>query len=186
MTRFNNTLRAALFAGTALALAGPVAAEKVGSVEQAVNVFENGQATGGAMMTVDAKGPVAITDGVELPGFAFAVYNVDFTDHSLTMKLIAQLEKLQITKYDATTFDRYYFSFDHDIASADLSDRTDENFNATVEIFAPGTKVTSKGAFIDGLGTEFSFEHGGILVTVGEGTDLTRITENGGALIVNF
>ena len=77
-----------------MALAGPVVADTMAAVSLAVNFFENGQATGAAPMTVDAKGPVQITDAVELPGFAFQVYDVDFTANSLTMTLIAQLENL--------------------------------------------------------------------------------------------
>ncbi|MEM1373421.1 MAG: hypothetical protein AAGF78_03450 [Pseudomonadota bacterium] len=178
------TLVAAL-AGT-LALAPAVSADMANTVTQAVNAFENAQATGGAPMTVDAKGPVAISDDVELPGFAFAVYDVDFTESSVTMTLVAQLENLQITLYDDTTFDRYYFGFDTPISEAALAASTDENFAATVEIIEPGTVVTNAGAFVDGLGTEFTFDNGGILVTVGEGTDLTKILENGGALTVEF
>jgi hypothetical protein len=100
--------------------------------------------------------------------------------------LIAQLEKLQITLYDDTTFDRYYFAFDKEVSSAELSDMTDANFAADVEILAPGTTVSSKGAFVDGMATDFTFENGGILITIGAGTDLTKITANGGSLTVNF
>lgn len=187
MTHFKSILATALFASTALSFAVmPAAADTISTVAQAVNFFENGQATGGNPMTVDAKGPVEITDAVELPGFAFAVYDVDVTRDSLTMTLIAELEKLQITLYDDTTFDRYYFAFDKEVTSAELSDRTDENFSATVEMIQPGTTVSSMGAFVDGLPTNFTFENGGILITVGEGTDLTKISENGGSLTVNF
>lgn len=187
MTHFKSILATALFASTALSFAAmPAAADTLSTVAQAVNFFENGQATGGKSMTVDAKGPVEITDAVELPGFAFAVYDVDVTTDSLTMTLIAELEKLQITLYDDTTFDRYYFAFDEEVTSAELSDSTDENFSATVEMIQPGTIVSSVGAFVDGLPTSFTFENGGILITVGEGTDLTKISENGGSLKVNF
>ena len=178
MTLFNKTLRAALLAGSAFSVfsAGPVSAEMVGTGDQAVNFFQNAQATGGAMMTVDAEGPVAISDNVELPGFAFAVYDVDFTADSLTMKLVAQLKNLQITQYDDTIFDRYYFTFEQPVTEAKLSDMTDAKFGATVEIIASGANVTSAGAFVEDLPTEFTFGNGGILVTVGEGTDLTKIS----------
>lgn len=169
-----------------VALAAPTFAQSANTVTQAVNAFQNGQATNGAPMTVDAKGPVEITDAVELPGFAFAVYDVDFTENSLTMTLIADLEKLMITQYDGSTFDRYYFAFDTPITAAELSDATDVNFSATVEIIEPGTTVNTAGAFVDGLDTEFTFENGGILVTVGEGTDLAKILGNNGALTINF
>lgn len=188
MTIFKSTLRTGVFAcvATAALVASPAFADTAGSVDHAVNFFQNAKATGGAPMTVDAKGPVEINDEVELPGFAFNVYDVDFTANSVTMNLVAQLEKLQITLYDDTTFDRYYFAFDQEISSAELSDMTDENFKATVEVVAPGTQITSKGAFVDGMATEFTFENGGILVTIGEGTDLTKILENSGSLTVNY
>lgn len=187
MTPQKTTLVAAVLSSAAFSFAAmPAMADSFGSVTQAVNFFENGQATGGNPMTVDAKGPVEITDAVELPGFAFAVYDVDVTPNSLTMTLIAQLEKLQITLYDDTTFDRYYFAFDAEVTSAELSDTTDGNFSATVEVIEPGTTATAMGAFVEGLPTDYTFENGGILVTVGEGTDLTKISENGGSLTVNF
>ncbi len=181
-------LPAALLSGLAFAALSAVSAtaDTATTVSQAVNFFENSQATGGNPMTVDAKGPVTIGDDVELPNFAFAVYDVDFTDSSVTMTLVAELEKLQITLYDDTTFDRYYFAFDHAVSAATLSDATDENFSATVEVLAPGTTVTSAGAFVDGLATDFTFENGGILVTIGAGTDLAKVTENGGSLTVDF
>ena len=175
------------FAAALLAMAPFAAtADTAATTATAVNFFQNGQATGGAPMTVDAQGPVEITDAVELPGFAFHVYDVDFTPNSLTMTLVAELENLQITLYDDTTFDRYYFAFDEQVTSAEISDMTDANFSATVEIIAPETSVSSAGAFVDGLATDFTFENGGILITVGEGTDLTAIAANGGSLTVNF
>ncbi len=185
MIKSKSILCAALFTGAAIA-SGTVAAETPATVSQAVNFFENGKATGGVPFTVDAKGPVEITDEVELPGFAFHVYDLDFTTDSVTMTLVANLEKLQITLYDDSTFDRYYFAFDQEVTSAELSDNTDENFAATVEMVSPGTNISSKGAFVDGLATDYTFENGGILITIGEGTDLTKISENGGSLTVKF
>ena len=179
----------ALFAVATLVLAGGCSsgdADTASIVNQAVNTFQNSQATGGTASTVDVKGPADITDAVEFPGFAFSVYDVDVTGNSVTMKLVAQLENLQITLYDATTFDRYYFEFDQRITEATLSDATDENFAATVKLIEPGATVTTAGTFVDGLASEFTFENGGILITLGEGTDLTKITENGGSLVVNF
>lgn len=183
-----NVLRTAActVAFTLAAFANTAVAATPTTVETAANLFQNGKATGSQAMTVDAKGPVAISDAVEFPGFAFAVYDVDVTEDSVTMTLIADLAKLQITLYDDTTFDRYYFAFDTAVTSAEISGESDENFKATVEILEPGTSVTSVGAFVDGMPTEFVMENGGILVTVGEGTDLTKISENGGSLTVNF
>lgn len=188
MTIFKSTLRTVVFAyaATTVFVAGPAFADTAGSVSHAVNFFQNGEFTGGAPMTVDAKGPIEISDEVELPGFAFHVYDIDFTANSLTMTLVAQLDKLKVTLYDDTTFDRYYFAFDQEITSVELSDTTDENFKASVEIVGPGTQVSSKGAFVDGTPTEFTFDKGGLLVTIGEGTDLTKILDNSGSLTVNF
>ncbi len=188
MKLLKSITRPAVLAGAVVAFtaAGCAAMMSAATVSQAVNMFENGQATGGVPLTVDAKGPVAITDGVELQGFAFGTYDVDATANSITMTLVAQLENLQITNYDATTFDRYYFAFDSKVRSASISPMSDPNFSATVEVLRPGTQVTAAGAFVDGLGTDFTFDKGGILVTIGEGTDLTKISENGGSLTVNF
>lgn len=185
MNKLKLTLNSIVFVCTA-ALGVSAFADMAGNLNQAVNLFQNAKATNGMPFTVDAKGPVEITDEVELPGFAFRVYDVDITVNSLTMTLIAKLEKLQITLYDETTFDRYYFAFDQKITSAQLSDKSDENFHATVEIVEPGMKVTSSGSFVEGLPTEFVFDNGGILITIGNGTDLTKISENGGSLTVNF
>lgn len=185
MTTLKFTLPAVALAFAAFTASAPTFAD-AGSVSQAVNFFQNAKATGGQAMTVDAKGPVQISDDVELPGFAFQVYDVDFTADSVTMKLVAQLEKLQITLYDDTTFDRYYFAFDKEITTATLSESTNENFKASVEIVEPGTKISSVGAFVDGMSTEFTFDNGGILITIGEGTDLTKISGDAGSLTVNF
>ena len=78
-------LTSAAFTSAAL----PALADTATTMTQAVNFFENAQATGGNPMTVDVKVPVQITDSVELPGFAFAFYDVDVTCDRLTMSLIA-------------------------------------------------------------------------------------------------
>jgi hypothetical protein len=41
--------------------------------------------------------------------------------------------------------------------------------------------MTLARSFVDDLPTEFTFNKGGMLLTIGEGTDLTIITENGGS-----
>ncbi|MEM9603451.1 MAG: hypothetical protein AAGA11_11355 [Pseudomonadota bacterium] len=178
--------RAACF-GAALVLGTPGAfAGDASTLEVAVNTFQNSTATGGAQMTVDAKGPVTIGDTVELPGFAFNVYDVDLTANSVTLTLVADLAKLQITQYDETTFDRYYISLDAPVDSARLSDATHADFAATVDIIAPGTALSTAGAFVQGMASEFSFDTGGLLITIGDGTDLTKIKADGGALTVDF
>lgn len=176
----------ALAVSAAFTFISPASADKPGNLSQAINLFQNGQATGGKPFTVDARDSVKISDEIELPGFAFQVYDIDFTDSSLTMTLIAKLEKLKITVYDDTTFDRYYFAFDKEISSAKLSDKTDENFKANIEIMKPGTQITSDGSFVEGLPTDFTFENGGILITIGDGTDLNKISANGGSLTLDF
>ncbi|WP_273507944.1 hypothetical protein [Planktotalea frisia] len=188
MTQKLSTLRNSVFTAAVIALAVslPASAEMAGSLKQIVNTFQNGQATRGAEMAVDAKSAVTITDGVELPGFAFHVYDVDATGDSVTMTLVAKLEKLMVTKYDETTFDRYYIELDREVTSAEIAASSDENFSASVEILAPGTQVTAAGAFVEGLASAYTFENGAILVTVGDGTDLTKIIENNGSLTVNF
>lgn len=156
------------------------------TVAQAVNSFQNAMATMGVAATVDSQGPIEISDEVELPGFAFGTYDVDVSADNLTMTLIADPANLMITMYDDTTFDRYYYAFDQEIVSAELDGSTDPNFAATVELLEPGTTVTTATSFVDGLPTEWTFENGAILVTIGEGTDLNEISANGGSLTVNF
>ena len=156
------------------------------TVEQAVNTFQNSMATGGGAFTVDVQGPAAITDETELVGFAFGTYDVDATASSVTLTLVADLDQLQITQYDSSTFDRYYFSFDAEIGAAEISDATHPDFSATVELIEPGTSVTTDGTFVEGLATDFTFETGGFLITIGDGTDLTPIREDGGSLTVEF
>ena len=69
---------------------------------------------------------------------------------------------------------------------AKLSDVTDANFSAKVEAIAPGTTVSTAGAFVDGMPNEHMFENGGLLITIGEGTDLAKILANNGSLTVEF
>ena len=156
------------------------------TVNQAVNSFQNAMATGGAAATVDSQGPVPISDDVELPGFAFGTYDVDVTADSLTMTLVADPANLMITMYDGTTFDRYYYEFDEVMTAAEIADSTDPNFSATVEILEPGATVMTDTSFVKGLPTEWTFENGALLITIGEGTDLTEISNNDGSLTVNF
>lgn len=188
VTNLKSNLRTSVFVSAALAFVAvlPASAEMAGSLNQVVNTFQNGEATGGAQMAVDAKGPVAISDDVELPGFAFHVYDVDATGNSITMTLVADLEKLMITNYDDTTFDRYYIELDRTVSSAEVAASSDENFSATIEILEPGATLAAAGAFVEGLASDYTFENGAILVTVGEGTDLTKIAKNGGSLTINF
>ena len=185
MNLYKTIFCSTLLAGTLITVTQAVA-ETPETVSQAVNFFENAKATGGAPFTVDARAELPINDEVELPGFAFKVYDVDFTPSSLTMTLTADLEKLQVTLYDKATFDRYYFAFDKTITSAKIADSTDESFKAMVEIVSPGTQISSKGTFVDGLPTDFTLDNGGILITIGEGTDLTKIKNNSGSLTINF
>lgn len=111
---------------------------------------------------------------------------MDATANSITMTLVADPANLQVTMYDDTTFDRYYFELDEAVTSASIAASTDENFAATVEILDPGATATTSGTFVKGLATDFTFDNGGILLTIGDGTDLTAISDNDGAITIDF
>lgn len=135
---------------------------------------------------MDQGGPVAVAAGVEFPGFAFGTYDVDVSANSLTMTLATDPNDLGIAVYDASTVDQYYFAFDQKISSAFLdTGASNANFAAIVDIIAPGTTANAGGTFGPGLDTSFSFGNGGILVSIGEGTDLFGVG-TGGALTVQF
>ncbi|MEM8979766.1 MAG: VPLPA-CTERM sorting domain-containing protein [Pseudomonadota bacterium] len=172
-------LGAAVLAGSAMG----AQAATLTTVDQAVNIFTSGPVTGGAAVVVDAATNVAIESGVELPGFAFGTYDVDFTADSLTMTFVNDPANLGIALYDSTTVDQYYFEFNERIATAAISSFT-LGFAADVEIVAAGTSVSSIDAFGLGLPTDFTFANGGILVSVGEGTDLNAVG-TGGSLTID-
>lgn len=159
-------------------------AATLSSIEQAVNIFTSDSVTGGVPLTVDVGGPNAIGAGVEFPGFAFGTYDVDVSASSLTMTFVNDPANLGISVYDASTVDQYYFEFDQGISAASISGFTD-GFAASVEIIAPGSTASSVGSFVDGLPTSFVFENGGILISIGEGTDFNLIG-TGGSLTVDF
>lgn len=173
-------LSAAMITGSAVA----AHAASVTQLDQAVNIFASGSVTGGAPFTVDVAEDTAITDGVELPGFAFGTYDVDVSADSITMTFVNDPSNLGISVYDVTTVDFYYYEFDQRLASASISALT-EGFAASVELIAPGAMASSVGAFVDGLGTEFTFANGGFLVSIGEGTDLNQVG-TGGSLTIDF
>lgn len=175
---------ATLFVGAVAISATAAFADDATSVNQAVNVFVNADVTKGVPMTVDAKGPATIGAGVEFPGFAFGVYDVDAAPGTIKMTLATDPSKLQVGTYDANTRDLYYYEFDMEVASATISDAAD-GFVATVEIMTPGEALTTQGAFQDGLATDFTFAKGGILVTIGEGSAL-RTVGKGGSLTVDL
>ncbi|MFK7753192.1 MAG: VPLPA-CTERM sorting domain-containing protein [Sedimentitalea sp.] len=171
-------------------MSGTAIAAPLASVQQAVNIFQDGGlsgtggVTGGAAFTVDVAGPVAIDNTVELPGFAFGTYDVNFTSNSLTMILDVADPVNDLGVYDdtANTVDSYFFEFGQHIASASIIDFT-PGFAATVDILAAGTTASSMGTFVPGLATDFVFANGGILVTIGEGTNLDTVAL-GGALTI--
>ncbi len=153
-------------------------ATTLSSVDQAVNIFQSGAVTGGAAFTVDVGGPVAIGTGVEFPSFAFGTYDVDVSTNNLTMTFVNDPAALGIAVYDPSTIDSYFFEFDEQIASASISDAA-LGFAATVEVIAPGLTASSVGSFVPGLATAFSFDKGGILVTIGDGTNLNTVGTGG-------
>ncbi len=153
-------------------------------VKQAVNAFNDPGATTGVPFTVDVKGPATIDDAVEFPGFAFGTYDVDASPSQLMMTLATDPATLQVATYGNETRDVYYYEFDLPVASARISGAT-EGFAAAVEIMDPGTTATTEGTFVDGLATSFTFENGGIMVTIGNGTDLGMVGQ-GGSLTVDL
>lgn len=179
---FKSTSRApvtALLGAAALcATVGTAGAATLSSVDQAVNIFASGAVTGGAAFTVDVAGPVAIGRSVELPGFAFGTYDVDATANSVTMTFVNDPANLGIAVYDASTVDSYFFEFNEQIGSASISSAT-LGFAATVQTIAAGTAASSVGSFVPGLATAFTFDKGGILVTIGEGTNLNTVGTGG-------
>lgn len=177
-------LRAFLGAAAICGSASTADAATLSSVEQTVNIFQSGAVTGGAAFTVDVGGPVAIGSGVEFPNFAFGTYDVDVTLNSLTMTFVNDPAALGIAVYDPSTIDSYFFEFNKQIASASISDAA-LGYAATVEVFAPGTTASSDGTFVPGLATTFSFDNGGILVTIGDGTNLNTVG-TGGSLTVDL
>lgn len=148
------------------------------TVTQAVNLFINSDVTGGVPLTVDVQGPATIGEAVEFPGFAFGTYDVDASPSQLTMTLATDPETLQVGTYDSETRDLYYYEFDIPVATAAISNAAD-GFVATVQIMSPGDTATSDGTFVDGLATSFTFENGGILVTIGDGSALRTVGQGG-------
>ena len=168
----------------ALAAACSSGVDTATQVNQAVNIFTSGVATGGAAFTVDAKGNTAIAQGVEFPGFAFGTYDVDASSTSVKMTLVANLANLQITEYDSTTVDQYFYEFDRQVTFASIAPGSNAGFAASVRVVAPGETVTSGGTFVTGLPTSFTFANGGILVSIGQGTSLTTVG-TGGSMTVD-
>lgn len=171
--------------GAAVLASSSIAAQAstLSTLNQAVNIFTSGSVTGGVPLTVDAQGPVEIDATVELPGFAFGVYDVDAMSNGLTMTLATDPAGLGIALYDSSTVDSYYYEFDRAIASASLSNVA-PGFEAMIQVISPGTMATSVGAFVMGVATSFTFDNGGVLVTIGDGTNLNTVGQ-GGSLTVN-
>lgn len=169
---------AATFAG------GAAGAAPVSAVDQAVNIFQSGSVTNGAPLTVDVGGPTTIGDEIEFPSFAFGTYDVDVSANALTMTFVNDPANLGIAEYDASTVDLYYFAFDRRISSTSLG-ATTSGFVATVEVIAPGATASSVGSFVPGLATAFSFPNGGVLISIGEGTNLNTVG-TGGSLTVDL
>ena len=154
------------------------------TVTQAVNLFTSPDATGGVPLTVDVQGPALIGEAVEFQGFAFGTYDVDASASQLKMTLATDPDTLQVSTYDSETRDQYYYEFDVPVATAVISEAA-EGFAATVEIVSLGDTATADGAFVDGLATSFTFENGGILVTIGDGSVLQTVGQ-GGSLTVDL
>lgn len=153
-------------------------------VTQAINFFNNPGVTGGVPQTIAVAGPATIGEGVEFPGFAFGVYDVDASPSQLTMSLATDPDTLQVGTYGSDTSDLYYYAFDVPVATAVITDAAD-GFAATVEILPPGAAATSEGTLVPDLATSFTFENGGIKVTIGDGSSL-RTVGQGGSLTIDL
>lgn len=157
----------------------------VTTLDNVVNSFQDGGVTGGAQLVVDAASDTQIVEGTELLGFAFGTYDVDATQTNITMTFVNDPDQLGIAEYNATTFDRYFFEFDELLSSASISDASNPNFVASVELITPGSVFDFDGAFLPDLPNSFTAINGGFLVTIGDGTNLFNVGQ-GGSLVIDF
>ncbi|MEM9320241.1 MAG: VPLPA-CTERM sorting domain-containing protein [Pseudomonadota bacterium] len=186
-----------LFRAAALAVAvfaAPIAqAATLSNLSQAFNTFQANAFPGltdSLQVSVDQSGGAAIGAGVEIPGFGLGTYDVDVAPDALTMTLAADPNNLGLAVYDSATFDRYFYSFDIAVASASVDASTNPSFAASVEVIAPGTVFDFDGVLgfpgVDPtLPTSFAMPNGGILITIGDGTNLFDV-RTGGSLRVNI
>lgn len=160
------------------ALAGLVSSSSVASVMSATNTFQDLAFTAGFQATIDHQTDIQIVDpGVELPGFAFGTYDVDFSANSISMTLINDPANLAVANYGAGTVDRYFYSFDTAIAAATLNAATNPSYlaGASLSIIEAGTSFVFDTAFVPGLPTSIELATGGVLLSLGEGTSLDAI-----------
>lgn len=186
--------RLAFVAGCLLITACPsLMAAPITAATNAHNTFQADAFPGltdGRELSVDQAGTVAISAGIEYPGFGLGTYDVDLSADGLTMTLLADPNDLGVAIYDDQTFDRYYIEFNRPLATAALTSTTNAGFSATVEVLAPGTALTFDGVLgfpgVDpNLPTSLDLANGGLLITIGSGTNLFDVGQ-GGTLSVTF
>ena len=142
---------------------------------QVTNIFEDTVITSGVPSLfaqsdeVDIDNAGGATEIKDFGGF----YDVDVTDNRITFTLVDNSGATDPV-IPAGRFDRNYFAFDKEIRAASINDAlTDPEWASSVEILSPGTELTPADFFGTGIATPIVFEHGGILLTNGPGSDYT-------------
>lgn len=120
--------RLAFVAGCLLITACPsLMAAPITAATNAHNTFQADAFPGltdGRELSVDQAGTVAISAGIEYPGFGLGTYDVDLSADGLTMTLLADPNDLGVAIYDDQTFDRYYIEFNRPLATAGSSSQS--------------------------------------------------------------
>lgn len=154
----------------------------LGDSATAVNTFQDSVITGGIETVFDFSGPELVDNDVEFSAFA-SLYDIDISDDSLTMTLVDNSVVASLVS-PAGRFDRYYIGFDNSIVTSASLDGSDElNEFANVEVLEPGFSLDIADLFDIGIPVPIEFENGGLLVELGEGTDVTNL---GNTAKVNF
>ena len=170
--------------GTNIINTATAQAAVLGESANAVNTFEDAAITGRIETVFDFAGsePVDPVGSIEFPAFA-SLYDIDISDTSLTMTLVDNSVVASLVSPPGR-FDRYYLGFDNSIVtSASLDGSEGLNEFANVEVLAPGFSLDAADLFSTGISVPIEFENGGLLVELGEGTDVTNL---GASVKVNF
>ncbi len=154
----------------------------LGDSATAVNTFQDSVITGGIETVFDFAGPELVADDIEFSAFA-SLYDINISDDSLTMTLVDNSVVASLVS-PAGRFDRYYIGFDSNIVTSASLDGSDElNEFANVEVLEPGFSLDIADLFDIGIPVPIEFENGGLLVELGEGTDVTNL---GDTAKINF
>jgi len=145
------------------------------------NTFEDSKMTGGVEGIFQYVGPTFISDEVEIPLFPKffppmkgdpndGMYDIDVTRTSITFTLIDGSGGTDIVIPEGR-FDRYYFNLDFAVAEATLT--SSDTINASIEVVAPGALTDPPIDIFDSKISAPTFFHGGIIVSIEAGTDLS-------------